>query len=48
MEAAWADDDTFVVTSRVDGRTVLLGCEALDPRCSVLVTEGVDDVRLDH
>jgi hypothetical protein len=48
MEVAWADDDTFVVTSRVDDRTVLLGCEAPDPRCSVLVAEGVDDLRLDH
>jgi hypothetical protein len=48
MEVAWADDDTFVVTSRVDDRTVLLGCEALDPRCSVLLAEGVDDLRLDH
>lgn len=48
MEVAWADDDTFVVTSRVDDRTVLLGCEALDPRCSVMVAEGVDDIVLDH
>lgn len=47
--SGWADDDTALVTSAVDGSTYLFGCERTDTIvCEPLSRAAVDDITLAH
>ena len=43
---AWADDDTVLVSSAVDGQEALYGCEVTDPEACALLLEPDGPVRL--